>query len=229
MKALRLSCMLASLSLICLATSQCEYSTLDGGSYAYGYYDGDLTFRTDWVPTGSKGDYYIQMSLFCKDRVYYKRGSEKHQILSKLHNDLNSPIGAPIGNYIYARDIESINLYSDKVFDDNHPAGSSLLDLTVIYNTSVYKWIQNGYKNGSQRYMWGDSLQEKDLYMLGPENAVLFHFESLPQYDNVQHLFLDVTFSTGETITLDSVFDFGEHVELDSETSWAKNYNLTRD
>lgn len=209
---------------VLVTLSSCNWAYLmDGGSYVHYYYDGDLTFHAQWENTESRP--CLALYLDGKYEVTYDRGSAKAGELNKLHNDTRYfPRGGSVGLSCYAKDIESIELYSDKAFDANHPAGSSLLDLVVVHAPSEFAYVQNGYEDRSPAYKWGDMIHEKDLYMLSDRPLISFHFEFMPQYEGVHDLCLVVTLSTGKVISLRSTIDFFEYENTD--VSWVSAYNL---
>lgn len=66
-------------------------------------------------------------------------------------------------NYI-SDDITSVSIFSDKNFDNLHPANTNLNDIVELIYWSPLKYIQSGYKN---LYNWGAcqtlTQQEKDI------------------------------------------------------------------
>lgn len=225
----------AALCILCLSFARCDYSTLDGGSYVYSYFDGPLKFHGYWFPDtdSTEWGHFLELRAYPAEydssyrRTWYNRNSDIGKMLSEKHNDISSPIGAVIGKYAYVKDFESIELYSDKDFDDAHPTGTSLLDLVVVQDYSPYRYIQNGYKGFFCPFKWGDKLEEEDLTMLlGPTGMLVFKFQTFPQppFDTKQHLFLKLTATDGETQILDTEFDFGEH-EDGRYQSWANSAN----
>ena len=71
--------------------------------------------------------------------------------LCKIHNDLSynqkrSYIVAPLWGRCSAIDFKEIDVISDKDFDSEHPAGTSLKDIVRFVSVSPKKFIDSGYK-----------------------------------------------------------------------------------
>ena len=71
--------------------------------------------------------------------------------LCKIHNDLSynqkrSYIVAPLWGRCSAIDFKEIDVISDKDFDSEHPAGTSLKDIVRFVSISPKKFIDSGYK-----------------------------------------------------------------------------------
>ena len=71
--------------------------------------------------------------------------------LCKIHNDLSynqkrSYIVAPLWGRCSAIDFREIDVISDKDFDAEHPAGTSLKDIVRFVSVSPKKFIDSGYK-----------------------------------------------------------------------------------
>jgi len=71
--------------------------------------------------------------------------------LCKIHNDLSynqkrSYIVAPLWGRCSAIDFREIDVVSDKDFDAEHPAGTSLKDIVRFVSVSPKKFIDSGYK-----------------------------------------------------------------------------------
>ena len=84
---------------------------------------------------------------------FKSKGEEKKRYdeLCKIHNDMSynqkrSYIVAPLWGRCSAIDFKEIDVISDKDFDSEHPAGTSLKDIVRFVSISPKKFIDNGYK-----------------------------------------------------------------------------------
>ena len=84
---------------------------------------------------------------------FKSKGEEKKRYdeLCKIHNDLSynkkrSYIVVPIWGICSAIDFKEIDVVSNKDFDAEHPAGTSLKDIVRFVSVSPKKFIDSGYK-----------------------------------------------------------------------------------
>ena len=84
---------------------------------------------------------------------FESKGEEKKRYdeLCKIHNDMSynqkrSYIVAPLWGRCSAIDFKEIDVISDKDFDSEHPAGTSLKDIVRFVSISPKKFIDSGYK-----------------------------------------------------------------------------------
>ncbi len=84
---------------------------------------------------------------------FKSKGEEKKKYdeLCKIHNDMSynqkrSYIVAPLWGRCSAIDFREIDVISDKDFDSEHPAGTSLKDIVRFVSISPKKFIDSGYK-----------------------------------------------------------------------------------
>ena len=84
---------------------------------------------------------------------FKSKGEEKKRYdeLCKIHNDMSynqkrSYIVVPIWGRCFAIDFREIDVISDKNFDSEHPAGTSLKDIVRFVSVSPKKFIDSGYK-----------------------------------------------------------------------------------
>ena len=84
---------------------------------------------------------------------FKSKGEEKKRYdeLCKIHNDMSynqkrSYIVVPIWGRCFAIDFREIDVVSDKNFDSEHPAGTSLKDIVRFVSISPKKFIDSGYK-----------------------------------------------------------------------------------
>ncbi len=81
----------------------------------------------------------------------YRPGDEKYRDLCRKHGDVgyNRKIAYLSGrDVVYnASDLLSVKVYSDRDFDAEHPAGSSLADIVRFLSCSPKEYIASGYKS----------------------------------------------------------------------------------
>ena len=84
---------------------------------------------------------------------FKSKGEEKKKYdeLCKIHNDMSynqkrSYIVDPLWGKCSAIDFKEIDVVSDKDFDAEHPAGTSLKDIVRFVSVSPKKFIDSGYK-----------------------------------------------------------------------------------
>lgn len=81
----------------------------------------------------------------------YGPGDEKYRDLCRKHGDVgyNRKIAYLSGrDVVYnASDLLSVKVYSDRDFDAEHPAGSSLADIVRFLSCSPKEYIASGYKS----------------------------------------------------------------------------------
>ena len=84
---------------------------------------------------------------------FKSKGEEKKRYdeLCKIHNDMSynqkrSYIVAPLWGICSAIDFKEIDVVSNKDFDAEHPAGTSLKDIVRFVSISPKKFIDSGYK-----------------------------------------------------------------------------------
>ena len=84
---------------------------------------------------------------------FKSKGEEKKRYdeLCKIHNDMSynqkrSYIVAPLWGRCSAIDFKEIDVISDKDFDSEYPAGTSLKDIVRFVSISPKKFIDSGYK-----------------------------------------------------------------------------------
>ena len=106
----------------------------------------------------------------------------------------------------------SINVTSDKDFDENHPAGTPLNDVIKIIYNSAYNYVSSGYKSDVPMIYNNDT--EKLLCDLQPNDLALglltpsLAFIKEPDVLNVHTLTVECTNHTGESIKAQINYDF---------------------
>jgi hypothetical protein len=102
----------------------------------------------------------------------------------------------PFSNRAIADEFTSIDITSDRDFDSEHPAGTSLGNLVKFYGISFWKYIENGYKfapydtpnvpdelnNHTHNLQRGEYLVFKKLSDLEPQDMKLLSLFSTKLY-----------------------------------------------
>jgi hypothetical protein len=103
----------------------------------------------------------IDTNWFCG---WDSKGREKviYDSLCVLHSDMNynkkrDYIAGPNWGQIFKGDIISIDVESNVVFDEQHPANTSLNDVIRVLSVSLYPYILSGYAN---TFDWERNLPE---------------------------------------------------------------------
>ena len=80
-------------------------------------------------------------------------------------------------NRAVADEYISLDIVCDKDFGDNHPAGTSLNDITELYGTSYFNYIQSGYE---EKFNWNDAPEElEEFSMIGTWSSAHFPVKKL--------------------------------------------------
>ena len=102
------------------------------------------------------------------DYQVFWAGSDLHQSLSQKHNDVApSPIGRfgsvarETGCYYYYKDFTELKVFAEEDFDEDHPAGSSLLDLLHFGTNTPNRVLLNHYQ---WRFSSDVLMEENPLY-----------------------------------------------------------------
>ena len=137
--------------LVCCIPESDRYETRTADSYIYGYieyYEMDLSARTNRsIMVSVKGVHrYGAFSTYGPDLDGYEAKCRKYsdygyQLTFSLLKGSNDFI-----HMVPDRDFKNIEVFSDKMFDDCHPAGSNLSDCFFFASVSPYKYIKNGYR-----------------------------------------------------------------------------------
>ena len=112
--------------------------------------------------------------------------------LCKIHNDLSynqkrSYIVAPLWGRCSAIDFREIDVVSDKDFDAEHPAGTSLKDIVRFVSVSPKKFIDSGYK---ETFNWEKN--EPKIFKKEEETDKLFDYSELKNYFPINGLLKDI-------------------------------------
>ena len=125
---------------------------------------------------------------------FKSKGEEKKRYdeLCKIHNDLSynkkrSYIVVPIWGICSAIDFREIDVISDKDFDSEHPAGTSLKDIVRFVSVSPKKFIDSGYK---ETFNW--EKKEPKIFKKEEETDKLFDYSELKNYFPINGLLKDI-------------------------------------
>ena len=125
------------------------------GPYIQSYYSGALAYEVLYYENTGPGIYFMAISTDDEEAVNYtaaSTGKKKavYDSLCQKHFDYGyhgpDVYANEIAKNCYSKDIVSISIVSDKAYDDQHPAGSSLADVVVYNAVSPYRWIKGGYQ-----------------------------------------------------------------------------------
>ena len=112
--------------------------------------------------------------------------------LCKIHNDLSynkkrSYIVAPLWGRCSAIDFREIDVVSDKDFDAEHPAGTSLKDIVRFVSVSPKKFIDSGYK---ETFNWRRN--KPKIFKKEKETDKLFDYSESKNYFPINGLLKDI-------------------------------------
>lgn len=153
---------------------------------------------------------YVTVWLY-GDRICYDPEGPKGRFkeLSEKYNDLqyNQRILEPWGYEALADEFMSIDVVSDRDWDAEHPAGTSLANIITFLSSSPYRFIQSSYTdaydwvNAPEEYInlrlgngpgsWPiekplNELTREDLILTAPQ--FILHFDSLPASEQEHNL-----------------------------------------
>ena len=125
---------------------------------------------------------------------FKSKGEEKKRYdeLCKIHNDLSynkkrSYIVVPIWGICSAIDFKEIDVVSNKDFDAEHPAGTSLKDIVRFVSISPKKFIDSGYK---ETFNWEKN--EPKIFKKEEDTNKLFSYSELKNYFPINGLLKDI-------------------------------------
>lgn len=207
--------------LLCMVS--CGDKTNTGGP------DGDISYLSEsfvqvyiFAEEMTLGESYrgfIRVILRGEEIMQHRTGHKKRYAeLSNKYGDTyyNNKIGLPNQHQVIADDFISIDIRSDRDFDEAHKAGESLADIVTILATSPAKYIESGYTDvydwmfqpidykiaGGSFRTYGywpvnkrlDRLTPEDLLLMSPN--VSLKFEAFPLWEKTHTI--TVTFKSSE-------------------------------
>ncbi|MCD8103396.1 MAG: hypothetical protein LUE26_12645 [Alistipes sp.] len=139
-----------------------DYYTMKTDSYVLFYH------KLEKINIISHEPGIIQLCFNAASDVEYSKSKNYsiYRSLCEKHNDITYDRKVKVSipsdhNRFMAQDFVSIEIQSDQDFDDEHPVGSSLGDITTFYSMSPYKYIQSGYQ---KEFDW-PSFEFNDFYV----------------------------------------------------------------
>lgn len=171
--------------LFLISCLSCDKMTVRfSNSYVLSYYKYDKIKLQD---ISKAPNYIVRLELIT--------GSEVCSVLSKGEGEeLFKKLGNKYGDNTYNREVRfivntlrnylsekitAVSIFSNKNYDNLHPANSDLNDIIELIYYSPLKYIQSGYKNF---YNWGScqtlTLEEKDLLHVS-DDINEFHLEQI--------------------------------------------------
>jgi len=139
---------------------------------------------------------YSSEDVNIKTAVYsFKSKGEdkkKYDELCKTHNDMSynqkrSYIVVPIWGRCSAIDFREIDVVSDKDFDAEHPASTSLKDIVRFVSVSPKKFIDSGYK---ETFNW--EKKKTKIFKREKETNKLFEYSESKNYFPINGLLKDI-------------------------------------
>ena len=117
---------------------------------------------------------------------------KKYDELCKSHNDISYNqkrryIKFPGWGICSAIDFREIDVVSDKDFDSEHPAGTSLKDIVRFVSVSPKKFIDSGYQ---ETFNWEKN--EPKIFKKEKETNKLFSYSELKNYFPINGLLKDI-------------------------------------
>ncbi len=170
------------------------------------------------------GNNYIDLhwATFDTNEYSYKsRGKEKeiYEELCVKHNDIGynerevDPKELETGDFnyrmVYWKDFVAIDVISDRDFDTEHTAGSSLGDVVMYWGISYWEWVKSGYslydenglrqeRNTEEGYV--NNISEEGLCLM---EKLKLHFPFVPESAEGEHnLTITITADDGTVYEL---------------------------
>ena len=207
----------------------------------------DLAWMSEAMSGYSDIDQSIYMDLSAaifsgQEHHIYRAGSDVHRQLSEKHNDIPpSPLHGfgtvareMAGGHYFVKDFVSLEVTSDQDFDEQHPAGTSLLDILHFGTNTPYRVLRNNYqwkfdtdvlivdivpdgvvapaefeafrkKQLFNTYKCGKDVRPEDMTILG------FHvlsFDKLPEPVGPRNIHIRMTADDGTVYEFDTVLTF---------------------
>lgn len=175
-------CLFSVLLVVCLLATSCNEPFVNGGDPVSGVFRKNCInafYTIDSIHAIQSHESTIQI-VFCTHNMedmfysFYEKDDPKDNTkifeeFCNRHGDtafnqechfIKTAMGYVCGNRLAGYDIDDIQVVSDKDFDENHPAGSSLNDIIRFTGTSLMPFIVSNYTN---EYNWDSCLQVNSL------------------------------------------------------------------
>ena len=151
-------------------------------------------FEDIGIDTTKAGNIIIRGKGRVKQYSWRDEGGEKttYEALCRKHNDLTYNKKReyhlrPEWGVCSAVDFIEIDIVSDKDFDAEHPAGTSLKDIVRFVSISPKKFIDSGYK---ETFNWEKN--EPKIFKKEEDTNKLFNYSELKNYFPINMLLKDI-------------------------------------
>ena len=151
--------------------------------------------------------------------------------LCEQHSDISYNYSGPnIGyDWVYefypwciSPDISAVDVITERYFDNNHPAGSSIADCLDVTFESANRFIQEGYPKGRENDHIGiitkvlkDVLPEDLVLLVNVEHLLTFSFRTYPEDTETYLLRIVCNDVNGRQIT--GTLDYHDGVTFDTD------------
>lgn len=148
-----------------------------------------------------------------KEKEIYEQLCEKHNDIGYNEWEVdNRDLDSGDFNYrmVYWKDFVAIDVISDRDFDTEHPAGSSLGDVVMYWGISYWEWVKSGYslydENGIRHARttvegYVNNIPEEGLCLI---EELSLHFPFVPESAEGEHnLTITITADDGTVYNLD--------------------------
>ncbi len=210
---------------LCLLWS-CEppfWAYYDAESFVAGYVDCEFKDTSDDRSFGGGIRYKNRLSIVAKDGgIYYtctSRGEakKKYEELSIKNGDTSfnrehrlkpgwaDPSQHDYYSYVFSKNFVAIDVVSNRDFDEDHPAGTSLADIVKYSCHSYWGFVSGGYKDFKSTYVLSgylNEMPEEGLRLVTTLGIVLQFPPIPPTAEGVHTLTVTLTTDEGEIITV---------------------------
>ena len=81
-------------------------------------------------------------------KITESSNKEKYEALSAKHNDIGFVCNEVInGCAVMDQDFSGLSIKTKTAYDDEHPAGADIGDITTFFTTTIAPFVESGYKN----------------------------------------------------------------------------------
>lgn len=152
-------------------------------SFVIGYCIKGETVYSDECKIPNKPEVFDSICRLYHDTAWYGKSSET-----------DPPVAYPVSG---------VSIVSDADFDESHPAGSDLSDITTVCTESWGEFVLNGYPRGDEQLIYLSKKfsefthNEKCLWWHGGKSFVI----PLPTLSRTHHLTVTLSFEGGKSIS----------------------------
>lgn len=199
----------------------CSFTSCGGYHFPWQYYNAEsfiAYYLAGDIKARSLGENCIELywDTFDTKEYSYKSKGEEEEVYGELcvkHNDLGynerkvDPKDLETGDFtyrmVYWKDFVAIDVVSDRDFDTEHPAGSSLGDIVEYGGWSYWEYIKNNYTGHEENHISGyiNDLPEDGLCLI---KDLFLYFNEVPESAVGKH-----------NLTITIIADDGTVFELD--------------